>query len=445
MTRPVLVVGVGINNRPLLRYFRERGVAVVAADRTPADRFAGPRDADVWWCLGPDYLEQACRLAPFSEVYLTPGMVKNQPGVEALVDADTRLTCETDLFLRSCPAPVIGITGSAGKTTTTTLLGAILRRDGGRPVHVGGNIGESLLPALPRIDPDSWVVMELSSFQLELTTVSPHGAAVLNLAPNHLDVHPSYEAYAEAKSHIFQHQSPSDWLVLPEPPPPLMEQALERHVGRRLSFQLGEPVARGAYARDGYIRWAGGGAERIVMPIAEWRLPGRMNLLNACAATAMALSAGARIEAVRDAMADFEGVPHRLELVREMDGIRFINDSIATAPDRTLAALEAVDGPLLVILGGYDKHLDYTELGQALRGRVRVAIVMGQTGPAIARAIGQGPPVLEAGSLKEAVTLARNHARSGDTVLLSPASASYDMFRNFEERGEQFRTLVHDL
>ena len=445
MKGPVLVVGVGINNRPLLRYFGERGVPVVAADRMEPDQYSGPREPGVQWCFGSDYLEQARRLGPYEEVYLTPGMIKRQPAVLALLGEGTRLTCETDLFLKNCPAPVIGITGSAGKTTTTSLVGAILRQDQSRPVYVGGNIGESLLPELARINPDSWVVMELSSFQLELTETSPHGAAVLNLAPNHLDIHPSYEAYAEAKSHIFRHQSPSDWLVVPEPPPPLLGSALAEHQGRRLAFRVGEAVPRGAYAADGAIRWAGGGAERVVMPVAEWHLPGRMNLENACAATALSLAAGARLEAVREVLSTFTGVPHRLEVVGEYGGVRYINDSIATAPDRTMAALEALAGPLIVILGGYDKHLDYAELGRALTDRVRMAVVLGQTGPAIARAIGPGPAVLEARSLEEAVALARRHARPGDTVLLSPAAASYDMFRNFEERGERFRTLVHDL
>ena len=445
MSGSILVVGVGINNRPLLNYFGDRGVPVVAADRMAPEQYQGPLDPRVRWCFGPDYLEQARRFGPYEEVYLTPGMIKRQPGVLALLQNETRLTCETDLFLKNCPAPVIGITGSAGKTTTTSLVGAILRQDGSRPVYVGGNIGESLLPELSRISPDSWVVMELSSFQLELTDTSPHGAAVLNLAPNHLDIHPSYEAYAEAKSHIFQHQSSSDWLVLPEPPPPLLVPALAQHQGRRLGFGVGEPVSRGAYAADGAIRWAGGGAERTVMPISEWRLPGRMNLRNDCAATTLALAAGARLEAVREALSTFTGVPHRLEVVREHGGVRYVNDSIATAPDRTLAALEALEGPLIVILGGYDKHLDYAELGRALTDRVRVAVVLGETGPAIARAIGPGPMVLEAKSLEEAVVLARRQAREGDTVLLSPAAASYDMFRNFEERGERFRTLVHDL
>lgn len=441
----VLVVGVGINNRPLLAYWRARGVRVVAADRTPPGQFAGPLDAGVAWCLGPDYLEQAVALGPYREVYVTPGMVKDQPLLRRLAEQGSLLTCETDLFLAECPAPVLGITGSAGKTTTTSLVGAMLAADGSRPVFVGGNIGRSLLPDLPAISADSWVVMELSSFQLDLTRHSPHGAAVLNIAPNHLDVHGSMEAYVGAKAHIFAAQTPTDWLVLPEPPPASLGAALKRHRGRRLGFRVDGPVERGVYVADGWLLWAGGGAERRILPVDAWPLPGRMNLANACAAATMALAAGARLDAVADALARFRGVPHRLEPVREVDGIRFINDSIATAPDRTLAALEAVPGPLVVIAGGYDKHLDYDELGRALTRRARVVVLLGQTADKIARALGPGPSVFRAGSLAEAVLIARREACPGDAVLLSPASASYDMFRNFEERGDQFRMLVGSL
>jgi len=445
ITSSILVVGVGVNNRPLLRYWRDRGVRVVAADRTPADQYGAPRDPDVEWCLGPDYLEEAARLGPYDEVYVTPGMPKDHPVLRRLEAGGSRLTCETDLFLRECPAPVLGITGSAGKTTTTTLLGSILETDGSRPTFVGGNIGRSLLPDLPRIGPDSWVVLELSSFQLELTTRSPHGAAVLNIAPNHLDVHKTFAAYVDAKAHIFRHQTASDWLVLPDPPPPPLASTLASHRGRRLAFSVEHAVDRGAYVAGDWIVWAGGGPERRVLPTAAWRLPGRMNLANACAAATMALAAGARLEAVGEALAAFRGVPHRLEWVREVAGVRYVNDSIATSPDRTMAALEATAGPLVVICGGYDKHLDYEDLGRALTTRARAVILLGQTADKIARALGPGPAVFRVGSLEEAVATASREARAGETVLLSPASASYDMFRNFEERGERFRALVEAL
>ena len=446
MGERVLVVGLGVNNRPLLPFLAEDGAQVVAADRR--DRAAlnlePALSSAVELITGDGYLERAASLGPYDAVYLTPGMIKRSPIVDRLAAEGARLTCETDLFLARCPAPVLGITGSAGKTTTTTLVGDILRRDGRRPVLVGGNIGTSLLPLLPDITTESWVVMELSSFQLELVERSPHGAALLNIGENHLDIHGTMDAYVEAKSRIFRYQGPEDWLVTPWPAPELCDPWLLHHRGRRLNFSAASPVKRGAYVEDDAFWWQPGGEARRVAGLNVWRLPGRMNVENAAAALTIALAAGASVEAAADALAAFRAVPHRLELVGEADGVRYVNDSIATAPQRTLAALEAVSGPLVMILGGSDKHLEYRELGRRVAERARAAVVVGQVRERIAEALPPGFPVVRAASFDEAVLAARDLARAGDTVLLSPAAASYDMFRNFEERGERFRSLVRE-
>jgi UDP-N-acetylmuramoylalanine--D-glutamate ligase len=444
MAGRVLVVGLGINNRPLLPFLAAQGLEVVAADQRDASAIDLDRSLAAAWYLGPDYLEEALKNGPYEAVYLTPGMRKDIPQVRALATQGARLTCETDLFLGLCPAPVIGITGSAGKTTTTTLVGECLTADGSRPVFVGGNIGVPLLPRLSEITADSWVVMELSSFQLELTEHSPHGAAVLNLAENHLDIHGSMEAYSEAKSRIFRHQTPEDWLVMPEPPPDAIEPWLKEHRGRRLAFSEHGPVDRGAFLSEGVLWWQPGSGPRPVLGLTDWHIPGAMNVRNALAAIAIALSAGGSLEAAAAALANFRGVPHRLELVAEHGGVRYVNDSIATAPQRTLAALEAVAGPLVMILGGYDKHLDYRELGRAVAGRAHTVVLVGQVAEKIAAALHAGPQVVRAATFEEAVGEAVRRARPGDTVLLSPAAASYDMFRNFEERGERFRALVRE-
>lgn len=447
MGKRVLVVGLGVNNRPLLPYWLDRGSEVVAADRSPEVASDVMPDARVRWCVGPNYLQEARRLGPYDEVYLTPGMVKTQPDLALLRADGAELTCETDLFLKECPAAVIGITGSAGKTTTTSIVGDILRRDGRRPVFVGGNIGVSLLPELDHMTPDSWVVMELSSFQLELVHRSPHGAALLNLSENHLDIHGDMASYTAAKRRIYEYQRPEDWLVVPDPLPPGIDPEAEHHRGRRILFSDGHPVSRGTYVDSGWIWWCGGGEPRRVLDLQRWRLPGAMNVRNALAATAIALSAGASLEAVSEGLAEFKGVPHRLELVAEVSGVRYINDSIATAPDRTLAALEAITGPLVVIAGGYDKHLDYTALGRALRSRAKAVVLVGQTADKLRQALGPNPScvVTDAESFDAAFSSAVAMAAPGDTVLLSPGSASYDMFRNFEERGERFRVLVRQL
>lgn len=446
----ILILGYGVNNRPLVPYWLSQGAQVTVADQRAA--VAGADVPGVRWALGPTYVDQAARWGPYDRVYVTPGIPSHSEAVRRLAVGDALVTCETDLFLEECPAPVLGITGSAGKTTTTTLLGAMLAQDGGRPVYVGGNIGTSLRDRLGEMRRDDWVVMELSSFQLELVTHSPAGAALLNLSPNHLDHHRDMADYAAAKAHIFEFQGPDDWLVTDREPPALLTRALAHHRGRRYFVSTDGPVARGTAIQDGWIAWrpASESAWQPVLPLSEWHLPGRMNVHNALVATAMALLAGARIEAVAAALAAFQGVPHRLELVGEAGGIRYVNDSIATAPDRTLAALDAVSGSLVLVAGGYDKHLDYGALGRALAARARVVVLTGPTGPAIAAAMrhvdpaGTGATVVMAGSFDGAVAEAIARARPGDTVLLSPASASYDAFANFEERGARFRNLVHD-
>ena len=448
----ILILGFGINNAPLLPYWAARGARVTVADRN--ESVVDPAARSARWAVGPAYVEQALAHGPYDRVYLTPGIPPHHPDVQRLA-VGAVLTCETDLFLAACPAPVLGITGSAGKTTTTTLLGAMLAEDGSRPVHVGGNIGRSLLATVGAIKPGDWVAMELSSFQLQLVTKSPAGAAVLNLSPNHLDHHRDMGEYAAAKARIFQFQGPDDFLVTDAVPPPLMAAALAHHRGQRDAVSLTAPVERGAYLEGQTMTWRPE-PSRAAIPIQtldHWRLPGRMNVHNALVAMSLALRAGARPEAVAAALAAFRGVPHRLELVAEQGGIRYVNDSIATAPDRTLAALDALgDGgrqrPLVLVAGGYDKHLDYGPLGRALAHRARMVALTGPTGPDIGCAIaaaappGTGPRLVGPLPFDQAVHAALEAAEPGDVVLLSPASASYDAFRNFEERGQRFRTLV---
>ncbi len=453
--KSILILGFGVNNAPLLPFWVARGARVTVADRREST--VVPAAGPVVWAVGPDYVEQALDHGPYDRVYLTPGIPPHRPEVARLA-AGALLTCETDLFLTLCPAPVLGVTGSAGKTTTTTLLGAMLAQEGSRPVHVGGNIGRSLLGSLDAIQAGDWVAMELSSFQLQLVTRSPAGAAVLNLSPNHLDHHRDMGEYAAAKARIFQFQGPGDFLVTDAAPPSLMERVLAQHRGQRDTVSLTAPVEQGAYLDRRTMMWRPdrGGAAIPIQTLDHWMLPGRMNVHNALMAMTLALRAGAHPEAVAEALATFRGVPHRLELVAERDGIRYVNDSIATAPDRTLAALDAFADlsfagrprPLLLVAGGYDKHLDYGPLGRALAQRARMVALTGPTGPDIARAITAaaapqaGPRLVGPLPFDEAVEAVLQAAEPGDVVLLSPASASYDAFRNFEERGQRFRTLV---
>lgn len=455
MNRPdrVAVVGFGVNNRSLVPFFLGRGRSVIVADRRPRGELVealGDWAKGVEVLAGPHYLQDLAGLGGIGEAYLTPGMKKDVPEVLALKDRGVRLTCETDLVLKESPAPVVGITGSAGKTTTTTLIGEGLRRSG-VATAVGGNIGRSLLGDLPRVPADGVVVLELSSFQLELVERSPQGAVWLNLAENHLDIHGTMEHYAGAKQKILRFQDRErDWAVLPDADPALGPWT-EGVGGRRYTLSLDGPVARGAYLDGGrlYVRRESGRAAEAVADAAEMLLPGRHNLYNFLAATMAVVLAGGTIAAMGEVARTFAGVPHRLERVRTKDGVTYINDSIATAPDRTAAALSALTGPLVLILGGYDKHLDYTELGRRVAaGPVRAVVLLGATREKMRAALAAAnapAAVREAETFEEAVLIAHEAALPGDTVLLSPAAASYDLFRNFEERGQRFRDIVQTL
>ena len=474
--RPVAVVGLGRSNRALVRYLLARGARIVGCDRKELEEL-GPEvaalaRAGVELHLGQDYLRVLAE-RPFDTVFLTPGMKKDLPEIRAARAAGARIRGEIDLFLERCRAMVIGVTGSAGKTTTTSLIGEGLRRAAaaggelaGRPVYVGGNIGRPLIEEVEAIPPEARVVLELSSFQLELVHRAPRIAVVLNLRPNHLDVHGSMEAYAAAKARIVELQGPDDWAVL-NGDDPFTAGLAERAPGRVAVFARDGEVARAlaervAARRGGPVRAAylvgeelavwDGRAERRVLDGRAMRLRGRHNRLNALAAILAGWLAGAEPASMAAAAAAFPGVEHRLEFVREVDGVRYYNDSIATAPDRTLAALDAFAEPVVLIAGGYDKGIPFDPLGPALCRRARGLVLIGQTAGAIERVVreaaareGRGPEVRRAGTLAEAVAEARRLARPGDVVLLSPACASYDMFRDYAERGRLFKELVRAL
>lgn len=475
----VAVVGLGRENLPLVRFLLAEGARVTAFDRQPAERLGGAaaelRQRDVPLHLGPDYLERLAE-GTYDYVVLTPGMRKDLPEVRAAADRGARLVGQMNFFFAFCRAPIVGVTGSSGKSTTTALVGELLAAPGDRPVYVGGNIGRVLIEQVRRIPERAWVVLELSSFQLELLDRSPRVAVVLNVRPNHLDVHGSMEAYAAAKAQIVRHQRPGDVAVLNAADPVVRDMA-GLTPGQPYWFL---PPAAGADAAGGAaasgVAGAGSGASPGGPPVARWEdrwlvlrrpagearvlpadevpLPGRHNLGNVLAAAAAADACGVPAEAMRAAIRAFRPLEHRLEPVAEVAGVRYVNDSIATAPDRAVAALESFDAPVVLIAGGYDKGVPFDGLAAALLARrVRAVVLVGKAAPAIARAVEEAaarrgapaPPLLRAASFEEAVERAAAAARPGDVVLLSPACASYDMFRDFEERGRRFKELVAEL
>lgn len=457
--RRVAVVGLGVSNLPLIRFLLAKGCRVTAMDQKRpeemGERYASlsemaaqPGPGSLELRLGPDYLGG---LAGFSLVFLTPGMKKNLPEIRQAQERGAEFSSEMNLFFRLCRAPILAVTGSAGKTTTTSLLGAIMRA-GGRETHVTGNLGISLIEKVEEIEPGSVVVAELSSFQLQMLDRSPRVGVITNISPNHLDVHASMEEYVEAKKNIFRFQVPEDAAVLNYDNPTV--RAMEAECPGRVFFfsRVSEP-SKGSFLRGDRLIFRDGEREVTLCRLADIRLQGGHNVENVLAAAAAASVAGVRGEAVASAVASFRGVVHRLELIRELAGVRYFNDSIATAPDRTAAALRTFEEPIVLIAGGYDKKIPFDDLAPLIVSKVKTLLLMGVTADKIETAViraaadaGREPPkIIRGRDLEELVSRARDAASPGDVVLLSPACASYDMYRNFEERGEHFRRLVNAL
>jgi len=424
-----------------VRFLAARGARVTVTDLRTADQLRESISAldglPVEFHLGGHREED---FTGADLVLVNPAVPPDSPWLRLAKSLDT----EMNLFFKLCRArTIVGITGSNGKTTTTALIGEIVKK-GPRPAWVGGNIGAPLLERVDEIGPEDLVVLELSSFQLEhLDAIarSPHVAVVMNLTPNHLDRHGTMENYAAAKRAIVAHQSATDWKVLNADDPLV---AAFDSPSRPVWFSRIGPAD--VVARDSGLEWSLLGASGT-FDVSARRLPGGFNLQNMAAAAAASRLAAPEWtgweEAAREALVSFPGVEHRLEYVGEVRGVKYYNDSIATNPESTLAALDTLPGPFVLIAGGYDKKLPFDALGRKVAERVRVAVLLGETAEAIARAIGEGPvEVRRAPSFDEAVGLARASARPGETVLLSPACASYDMFRNFAERGRRFKELV---
>lgn len=447
----VALVGLGISNMAVARYLAAKGARVTACDQKEAAAL-GARHQElaklgVQFQLGRDYLRN---LERFEYLFMTPGMPKNLPVFQKAQQAGVLFSSEMNLFFDLCQANIVGITGSSGKTTTTTLVGEILSA-AGFPTYVGGNIGRPLVEEAAQLDPLAWAVMEISSFQLELLHESPQIALVTNVTPNHLDVHPSMNDYIAAKSHIFQYQKPHDWAVF-NADNDITRQMAASAPGRVAWFSRRHMVDRGACVVDGRIMIAREGTLSEVCRADEIKLMGLHNVENVLAAVAVADLVGCSAGAMHDVVTSFTGVEHRLELVREAQGITYYNDSKATSPVEAIAAINAFDKPMVLIAGGYDKHLPFDELADVIIKKVKAVVLLGATRDAIATAIeaaarksGHTIPVSLATGLEDAVAQAKAYAVPGDVVLLSPACASWDMFANFEERGHKFREIVRLL
>lgn len=452
------VVGLGISNLPLVRFLREHGASVTARDRKTPEKLGAETVRELTELgavlrLGEDYLEDLNE----DVIFRSPGLRPDLPDFCEAVRRGAVLTSEMEWFLELTPATVIGVTGSDGKTTTTTLTYLFLeeecRRRGGGRVYVGGNIGRPLLPLAEEMTEADFAVVELSSFQLQDAKVSPARAAITNLSPNHLNWHTGMEEYIAAKKNIFA--NPGNRMLVTNADNPITAE---------LAKQCGSPVTlfsangkpegaeRSVYPRGDWILSDSGISARGVLRTSEIRLPGRHNLENYL--TAIALTDGlVGADSIEAVARTFTGVPHRLEKIRTVGGVTYYNSSIDSTPTRTAAALSALSERNIrpvVICGGYDKHIPFDPLADALLENAKAAILTGATAGAIREALerrenetGVSLPVRMEPDFRNAVEAARETADEGDTVLLSPACASFDAFRNFEERGETFRRIVN--
>lgn len=442
------LIGLGITNCALATYLVAQGVTVVGFDQKNAaelgESILNLRALGVELVLGPQSFSQS--LEGFDYVFVTPGIRPDIPLVAQAAETGAIVTNEIDLLLHKTPSIVVGITGSSGKTTTTSLVGHILAK-AGKAVLVGGNIGEPLIQRLPEMTSDSYLVLELSSFQLMSTRRSPQISLITNITPNHLDYHTDMDEYIQAKSRIFVFQN-QDNAVIFNADDPILKGFVGQVKSRVALFSTCQPVEQGAYVHKEILYSVTAGETQEIMPVNEIPLRGRHNVENVLAAATIAGLCGIRPEIVRTAVQEFRPVEHRLEFVREIAGVKYYNDSIATSPARAIAGVKAFQEPIILIAGGYDKKLPFDEFVAVLPNKVKYLLLVGDTAPAIAKlveSLPDGPDYSICTDLAEAVQRARNQAAPGDIVLLSPACASFDQFPNYRERGRVFKRLVNLL
>lgn len=448
--KKVTVVGLGIEGVDLVRYLAAQGAQVTASDARAADRLAHRlkelNGVPMRLSLGQNAVADTVSA---DVVFVSQGVPLDIPALRAAREKGIPFSSMTRLFLELCPGPVVGITGSNGKTTVTGLVGDMFAA-AGRPHAVGGNIGVGLLGLLDRLTPETWVVLEVSHTQLELTDRSPHVACVLNIMPDHLDRY-GWADYVALKRRILAHQSAGDLAILSYENEVTRKMAKDT-TGEVLFFALDvEPPGDGAFLRNGVVVSRRGGREAPVLEASEVPLRGRHNLENVVAAVAVAAACGLSPSDMASAIRAYRPDPHRLELVARVSGTDYYNDSIATTPERTLAGLRSFEEPLVLLLGGREKHLPLEDMAAEACRRCRAVIVFGEAAPVLEKALRaaaeelapeERPQIVKAGSLAEAVTAAHSAAQPGDVVLLSPACTSFDAFENFEQRGEEFRRLV---
>lgn len=449
--RRVAIIGLGVSNVPLLDYMYEKGAIVTTFDNRniediPKDVFDKLKQYEMKYFFGKDALKE---LQDFDIIFRAPSCM---PTIPELVEAEKQgaiVTTEIEMLIEMCPGTVVGVTGSDGKTTTTSLIYQILKHSGYN-CYLGGNIGIPLFTKLREMTSEDYIVLELSSFQLMNMKISPKISVITNISPNHLNVHSSYEEYIDAKKNIFKYQTRDDIVVLNYDNDITREAAKEAE-GRVIFFSSKTKLDDGIILDEDVIKECNDRIRRHIMNTKDVNLRGKHNYENICAAIA-ATKTLVDIDTQIEAIKEFTGVEHRIEFVREIDGVKWYNDSIGTSPTRTIAGLNSFEEKIVLIAGGYDKHLDYTPIAKPILDNVKTLILMGQTAEKIFLAVKEEGEKEDkkvdtymCDTLEEAARLAKKFADPGDVVLFSPASASFDMFKNFEERGKKFKEIVNNI
>ena len=447
--KKIAMCGIGISNTPLILNFLEKGARVIACDRRSREQLGESADmlerAGAELKLGENYLEDL----EVDVIFRTPGMSFNLPELEDARKKGIAVTSEMEVFFDLCPATIFAVTGSDGKTTTTTLIAKMLEADGKR-VHVGGNIGKPLLPEIEDIKPEDFVVVELSSFQLISMRKSPDVAVVTNVAPNHLDVHKDMDEYVEAKKNVLLHQNAFSRTVLNRDND--ITEDFRKYVrGQSLGFSMERRLKNGAWLDDkGYLNMSYRGIDVPVVDRKDIAIIGDHNVANYLAAIS-AVWGYVRMDSIVKVAREFGGVEHRNELVREINGVKYYNDSIASSPTRTIAGLKSFDRKVILIAGGYDKHIPFEPLMPHIVERVKLLYLCGATADKIEKCLKNysgydgTPEVVRVKDIEEAVKRANAIAEKGDIVTLSPACASFDAYPNFAARGNHFKEVVNKL
>ena len=445
----IAMCGIGISNSPLILQFLEKGARVYACDKRSREQIGALADeiekAGAELRLGDGYLDNL----EVDIIFRTPGMSFHLPELTAARKKGIAVTSEMEVFFDLCPATIFAVTGSDGKTTTTTLISEMLKAEG-KTVHIGGNIGTPLLPIVDKIKPEDYVVVELSSFQLISMRKSPDVAVVTNVAPNHLDVHKDMDEYVQAKRNVLLHQNAFSRSVLNYDNNITVGFKSDAR-GQLLGFSMQTPLKNGAWLdSDGMLHICYRGIDVPLLDRREIAILGDHNVQNYLAAIS-AVWGFVSAESIRYVARNFAGVEHRNEFIREINGVRYYNDSIASSPTRTIAGLKVFDGNVILLAGGYDKRIPFEPMAPYILEKVKLLLLTGPTADAIEKAVVScegycgSPEIIKLKNIDEAVAVAHERAVSGDVVTLSPACASFDAFPNFAARGKYFKELVNRL